>query len=296
MTVPTLSDFFAVNGRVVPAAEASISILDLGFLRGVGAFETFRTYAGHPHALGEHLRRLWACAAMFDLAPCFSEGDVRRAVAEILARSGHRELRVNVVVSPGEHTAGVFGATRPTWVLIAREVHAPPDDWYANGVAVTTFDGTRPHPTLKTTNYLSGKRGLAAAEAVGAHEALYVDAAGHVTEGVTSNVLVLRGNRVTTPAAGCLPGITRAGLRPVAEAAGLSWEEAPLTRADLGAADEVWITSAVREILPVVRVDGQAVTAGRVGPWAKQLRQTYHHTCIEQARADATGFSKAAGA
>lgn len=293
------TDYFAVNGRVVPAAEASISILDLGFLRGVGAFETFRTYGGHPHALGAHLRRLWACAATFDLAPCFSEADVRRAVTDILVKSAHAELRVNVVVSPGEHTAGVFGASRPTWVLIAREVHAPAEEMYTHGVAVTTFDGVRPHPTLKTTNYLSGKRGLAAAEAVGAHEALYVSPAGHVTEGVTSNVVVLHGTCVTTPNAQCLAGITRAGLRPVAEAAGLQWTEGPLTRAALATADEIWITSAVREVLPVVRVDGQpvggGVGAGTVGPWAKRLRTAYHQACIEQSRAEAQGFHQAAG-
>lgn len=290
------TDHFAVNGRVVPAAEASISILDLGFLRGVGAFETFRTYGGHPHALGEHLRRLWECAATFDLSPCFSEAEARRAVAEILTRSHHAELRVNIVVSPGEHTAGVFGASKPTWVLIARDLHAPPGAWYADGVGVTTFDGIRPHPTLKTTNYLSGKRGLAAAEAQGAHEALYVDGQGHVTEGVTSNVVILRGTRVTTPHADCLSGITRAGLRTVAEAAGLQWEEAALTRADLAAADEVWITSAVREVLPVVTVDGRAVADGRVGPWAKRLRTAYHQACIDQSRAEALGFRQAAGA
>ena len=290
------TDYFAVNGRVVPAAQASISILDLGFLRGVGAFETFRTYGGgHPHALSEHLRRLWACAATFELAPCFSEADARRAVIEILGKSGHRELRVNVVVSPGEHTAGVFGASRPTWVLIARDVHAPAEELYTAGVGVTTFDGVRPHPTLKTTNYLSGKRGLAAAEAAGAHEALYVDPDGHVTEGVTSNVVLLHGTRITTPLANCLSGITRAGLRPIAESAGLQWTEGVVTRADLATADEVWITSAVREVLPVVRVDAHAVGNGRVGPWAKRLRSAYHHACIEQARADAQGFCQAVG-
>ena len=72
------TDYFAVNGRIVPAAEATVSVLDLGFLRGVGAFETLRTYGGHPHQLGEHLHRLWESAAAFDLTPCFSDADATR--------------------------------------------------------------------------------------------------------------------------------------------------------------------------------------------------------------------------
>ena len=108
------TDYFAVNGRVVPAAEATVSVLDLGFLRGIGAFETLRTYGGNPHALGEHLRRLWESAASFGIAPFFSEADVRRILKEIRAKSGHAELRANFVVSPGEHTTGVFGAGKPT--------------------------------------------------------------------------------------------------------------------------------------------------------------------------------------
>ena len=104
-----MSDLFAVNGRIVPAEQASVSVLDLGFLRGVGAFETLRTYGGHPHQLREHLHRLWESAAAFDLKPFFSETDARRIIADIRTRSGHDELRVNFVVTPGENTSGVFG-------------------------------------------------------------------------------------------------------------------------------------------------------------------------------------------
>lgn len=281
------TDYFAVNGRVVPAAEATVSVLDLGFLRGVGAFETLRTYGGHPHQLGEHLKRLWESAAAFDLTPCFSNADARRLIAEIRTRSGHDELRVNFVVTPGENTHGVFGCGTPTWVMIARDVHAPPDSAYEQGVTAVTFDATRHLPTLKTTNYLVGKTGLLLAEKAGAHEAFYVNEQGYVTEGVTSNLLVVQGKRVLTPVSDCLPGITKAGIRPLAEAAGLIWYECNLTRDDLYTADEVWITSAVREVMPVVKVDGRAIHDGKVGAWAKRLRPLYHQQCIAEARRDA---------
>jgi branched-chain amino acid aminotransferase len=281
------TDYFAVNGRVVPAAEATVSVLDLGFLRGVGAFETLRTYGGYPHGLSEHLRRLWESAASFAVTPFFTEADVRRLLSEIRQRSGHDELRANFVVSPGDHTTGVFGAAKPTWVIIARDVHAPPESSYANGVTAVTFEAMRHLPTLKTTNYLTGKLGLALAEQAGAHEAFYVSPEGYVTEGVTSNVLVVQGKRVMTPVQDCLPGITKAGLRPLAESAGLTWYECDLTRDDLYTADEIWITSAVREVMPIVAVDGKLIADGKVGPWARHMRAAYHAHCIAEARRDA---------
>lgn len=281
------TDHFAINGRIVPAAEATISVLDLGFLRGVGAFETLRTYGGHPHALGDHLHRLWESAAAFGIQPFFSELEVRRLLAEIRQKSGHSELRANFVVSPGEHTSGVFGAGTPTWVIIAREVHAPPESTYEQGVTAVTFDATRHLPTLKTTNYLVGKTGMALADKAGAHEAFYVSPEGYVTEGVTSNVLIVQGKRLMTPVADCLPGITKSGIRPLAEAAGLTWYECNLTRDDLYTADEVWITSAVRELMPVVAVDGKRIHDGHVGPWAKRLRADYRAHCISAALQDA---------
>jgi len=282
-------DYFAVNGRVVPAAEATISVLDLGFLRGVGGFETMRTYGGGcPHALGEHLRRLWESCAAFGLAPVVDEATVRAVIAEIRRVSGHDELRVNLIVTPGINTNGVFGATaQPTWVVIARDLHAPPESAYRDGVTAITFNAARHLPTLKTTNYLTGTAGLMQAEKAGAHEAFYVSEDGYVTEGVTSNVLVVQGRRVMTPVVDCLPGITKAGIRPLAEEAGLSWYECRLTCDDLYLADEVWITSAVREILPVVAVDSRRIADGRPGQWAKRLRGLYHRACIAQSRREA---------
>ena len=281
-------DFFSVNGRVVSAADATISVLDLGFLRGVGAFETFRTYGGgHPHALGEHLTRIWESSEAIGLKPFFTEADIRRLVAELRTRGGHDEMRVNLIVTPGSHTSGVFGADTPSWVMIARDLHAPSEEMYQRGVTAVTFDATRHLPTLKTTNYLSGKTGMMLAEKAGAHEALYVDPDGYVTEGVTSNVLIIKGKRLMTPSIDCLPGITKAGIRPIAESQGLDWYECRLTRDDIYLADEVWITSAVRELLPVVAVDGKPIHDGLSGAWAKRIRPLYHARCVHDARRDA---------
>ncbi len=279
-------DFFAINGRVVPAAQATISVLDLAFLRGVGAFETLRTYDGHPHQVREHMDRLWKAAAACNIPPCFSETDLRQVIAEILVRSRHPDLRVNIVVSPGDHTVGVFGAASPRWVVIARDVHAPEPEAYAFGVAVVTVPGKRLFPEVKSTCYLPGVQPMQIAGRTNAHEALYVQEDGSVTEGITSNVLAVRGSVVTTPVKNCLPGMTKAGIKPLAIAAGMTWVEDRLTAVDLATADEVWITSSVRELLPVTRIDGRPVANGEVGPWAKLIGPQYRAWSIASAKQD----------
>jgi branched-chain amino acid aminotransferase len=280
-------DLALVNGRQLPLAEASVSVLDLGFLRGLGAFETLRTYRQHPHALDQHLDRLAAAGQALGIPTILQAAEFRPLLTAAIAACGYPEVRVNLIVTPGPHTDGVFGAAEPTWIAILRELHEPPAQWYRDGVACITFRGSRVCPQFKTTAYITGREGLLAAERAGAQEALYVEGDGQVSEGVTSNVLLLKDGCVLSPEADNLPGITRAGLEPLARAAGLDWRCARITTEDLYAADEVWLSSAVRELLPVVQVNAQPIAGGRPGPWAARLRASYRHAATAQAAADA---------
>lgn len=283
-------DMVWLGRHALPAHEAQVSIFDLGFLRGIAAFESLRTYAGQPHGLRDHLARLWTTCAQFGLAPLHDDSTVRAQIAELHQRSGHDEVRINFVVTPGLNTDGLFGhAEQPTWVIIARRLVLPPPDWYTTGVGVVTFRGQRVLPELKTTNYLSGQEGIRAAQAAGAVEALYVDAAGQVSEGVTSNLLVVRGGRICEASEACLPGITKQHLAELAIEEGILWQQEVLRRDDLLSADEVWLTSSIRELMPVVRVDGQIIGDGRPGPLAQRLIPRFHARCAAAARRDAGG-------
>ena len=282
-----MSDLAIINGELMPLSEARISVLDLGFLRGVGAFETFRTYGGHPHALGEHVNRLWRAAASLGIEPCFEEAELRRLCHQAFTEMGVEDLRVNLVVTPGLHTHGVFGAANPTWVALLRELVPPPAEWYEHGVSAVTFRGERIHPEIKTTSYITGRRGLIKAAEQQAHEAFYLDHNDCVTEGVTSNIMIREGERVIVPAAECLPGITIAGLEPIAKALGLSWSREAIPTSRLYAADEVWISSAIRELVPVVAIDGHQVADGKPGTHARTLRERYHAKCSADAERDA---------
>ncbi len=281
-------DLVHLNGSVVAPHDAKISVFDTGFLRGVGVFETLRTFNGHPYALREHLDRLWAGAAELDIPQLHSIEIVRQQIAELYKQCGHDELRINIIVSPGDNTDGLFGAEKPTWVLIAKQLHAVPETLYSNGGTAITFAGVRALPHIKTTNYLSGRQGYAHVQAAKANEGFYVDEQGCVCEGITSNILIIRKNTVYDPAAQSLRGITKMGLRTVAEQAGLSWSEQSVTRDDCYTADELLITSSIRLVLPIVQLDGKTIANGKPGLWAQKLLPLYRTFCTKHACADAT--------
>jgi len=276
-----------IDDQAVTATEAKVSVFDLGFLRGMAAFESLRTYDGHPHALHAHLARLWTCTRAFGLDALHDEQTVRQQIRMLLETGNLRDCRINFIATPGRNTNGLFGAENPTWVIIARALKTMPAEHYQNGISVVSFTGQRLLPELKTTNYLSGQHGMQAAAKDGASEAIYVDEDGLVHEGVTSNVLLLRNNRVVEPTSRCLAGITKQLLRERAEAAGLGWQSAAIYLDDLLAAEEVWITSSIRELVPVVSLDGHPIGKGRPGPWAQRLGPDFHRHCVRQARLDA---------
>ncbi|MDA3959212.1 MAG: aminotransferase class IV [Planctomycetota bacterium] len=282
-----MPDMALVNGQLTTLAEATVSVCDLGFLRGIGAFETLRSYAGHPHALSEHLRRLGAAAEALGIPPVLTEVEFRPQLAAAVQATGYSDVRVNLIVTPGLHTDGVFGADQPTVVVLLRELHEPPAAWYTDGVGAVTFRGARVCPQFKTTAYITGREGLLAAERAGAHEAIYCDEQGLIAEGVTSNVLILKDGAVLSPRISNLPGITRAGLQPLARAAGLEWQQADLTRDTCFEADEMWISSAVRELVPIVTLDGHSIGSGHPGPWASRLRAAYRAAAEADAARDA---------
>lgn len=293
MSPPHPAGHCVINGQLLPLAEARISPLDLGFLRGIGVFETLRTYDGHPHALADHLQRLWQAARVFGVSELFSEREARAWIRALRQLCPDSELHINIIVTPGIVGEGVFGTSGPaTWVLIARPLRPHPAAFYEQGLTVITHrvaaEEQRIFPTLKTTSYVSGFVPLARARAAAAHEALYVLPDGCLSEGVTSNVLLRRGDWVSTPPAHrCLPGITLSRLRPIAESLGLRWRSAELQLADLYSADEVWLSSSLREVLPVVRVDDRPIGDGRIGAWWPRLHAAYRQHCLESARAEA---------
>jgi branched-chain amino acid aminotransferase len=172
-------------------------------------------------------------------------------------------------------------ASAPLRVVLVEPLSPPPASWYRDGIAVVTARteraGDAAQGGAKVGNYLASLLALKVAKAAGAQEALIVDTAGRVIEGTTSNVFLVRGGQVITPPeqAGILPGITRAHLVEIAAEIGHPVQFSAIVPADLAAADEVFISSSIREVVPVVRVDEHTVGNGRPGPITRALHEAF---------------------
>ena len=266
-----------VNGALRDPADASVPVLDRGFTVGDGVFETVKAVEGHPFALGRHLDRLARSAAGLGL-PAPDRELVRQACAEVLAANPVPLGRLRITYTGGLAPLGSDrGDTGPTLV-----VALGPVPHRADTAAVVTVPWTRNEHSatagIKTTSYAENVVALARAHEHGADEAILGNTAGLLCEGTASNVFVVLGGRLLTPplSSGCLAGITRALALRWSDA-----EEADLPLSVLREADEVFLTSSLRDIQPVTRVDDRELP-GTPGPVTAALAVVF----TERAAAD----------
>ena len=281
-----------VEGKLVPPEQALVPVLDRGFLYGDSVYEVVRTYAGRPFELERHLARMDKTARRIDLTLPPRETVVRE-LQRTLDAAGNPESYARVVVTRG---VGEFGLSpllargQNRLVIIVRPLSAPPEEQYARGLqmAIARTRRNPPQaldPALKTGNYLNNILALREAHEAGADDAILLDLGGRVTEGTTSNVFfVQRGVLVTPPLAlGMLEGVTRGLFIEIARAEGMLLREEPHGPEALAAADEVFMTSTLREAMPVtslVFLDSpgeqvRQVGKGAPGPIAKRLRAAF---------------------
>jgi branched-chain amino acid aminotransferase len=264
-----------IDGVIHPLAEARVSVTDRGFLYGDSVFETLRTYGGAVFALDRHLARLARSAALVRIDLPVPIGVIGDEVRSAVAASGNAESYVRVTITRGSGELGLDPALagRALRVIIVIELVPPPAAAYEHGIRAVTYRVRRVAEATgvegaKLGNYLVSVLAVRAARERGAAEALIVDAAGRIVEGATSNVFFARGNLLVTPPeeAGILPGITRALVLDAARDLGMEITfDAPLAD-EVSAFDEVFVSSSIREMLPVVSVDDVSVGNGKPGP------------------------------
>jgi branched-chain amino acid aminotransferase len=274
----------SIDGVLVAPDAAKVSVYDRGFVYGDAIFEVLRTYRGKPFVLDEHLARLRRSADRVFLRLPVDDVTLRGEVESAIAAAQNAEAYVRIIVTRGTGPLSLDpdSAGPPLRIILVEPVVPPPRDAYVRGIEAATVQTRRPVDETaatgaKVTNYLESLLAVRAAKVRGAEEALIVDARGEVVEGATSNVFIVRGNRVTTPPedAGILAGITRAHVIATAAGSGVAVEERRLRPGDLYAADEVFITSSIRELLPVVLVDGHAIGTGTPGPTVRMLHRAF---------------------
>ncbi len=275
--------YLSTLGRPVGPDEARVSVFDRGFLFGDDVFETMRTAGGRPLEIDRHLARLTRSADAIGLSLPWSESELRAVIDETHRASGNDESYVRMVVTRGTGPLRLDPRTAddPTLVVIVQPLRLPSAQRYARGLAAMivemTTTGSGLDPTIKSGNYLGNIQALRRAIAHGAEDAILCNAAGRIAEGATSNVFMVAAGVVVTPpvTAGLLPGITRGVVCELGRELGLVLEEQPILPDELRRAEEVFLTSSVRAIMPVTRLDGREVGAGVEGATTRRLRERY---------------------
>jgi len=264
-----------VNGAFVPLAEARVPVLDRGFLFADGIYEVVPAYGGKPFALREHLARLARSLRELAITNPHSEAEWAGLAARLMEQNGGGDCMIYFQVTRGapEKRGHAFPVnTKPTVVGLCHALPVPGEVALRDGVgAVTRPDIRWGRCDIKSIALLPNILASQAAFEQSCNEAI-LHRDGRVTEGASSNVFAVLGNSVVTPSKGpeILPGITRDVLLEALRAAKVPVQERRLTLTELRSAEEIWLTSSTREVLPVTKLDGEPVGSRKPGTlWKK---------------------------
>ena len=270
-----------LNGRLVPAKEAVISVFDHGFLYGDGIYETMRVYDGVTFMLDEHLRRLYRSASIIGLSIPFDVDSLKAYVYDTLIANSLKDAFVRLTISRGHGPIGLDPdlCPSPTVVIIAQEMKDYPKSFYEKGISVIIAETKRNfrealNPQIKSLNFLNNILAKIEAKKKGAYDAIMLNVYGKLAEGTISNIFFFKDNVICTPSTECgiLDGITRGIVIEIAMRYGLIVKEGEFTMEDLYSAEEVFITNTTLEVMPVSKVDDKEYIVGDI---TKLLHKAY---------------------
>lgn len=262
----------AVSGRgVVSPDEPAVFADDEGFLRGRAAFETTRVYGGKPFRLDAHLERFANSAARLNL-PTLDRPLFRELTAQALAAAGEADCFVRLYLTPGREGRG-----EPVALVLVESLPLELEDTRARGIRLISLPlGLEPSLLggVKSTSYALNMAAVDEAKRRGSDDAVFLGPKGVVMEGPTTNIWWRQGNVLFTPALelGILQGVTRGALIELAVDQGYEVEVGVYPLDALARAEEAFTSSAVREVMPVVGLDGRPIGDGAPGPAAQELQ------------------------
>jgi branched-chain amino acid aminotransferase len=264
-----------VDGHITPTKEARVPVLDRGFLYGDSVYEVFRTYSGVPLFFEEHWVRLENSARLIHMHVTQSREEIteqiRATVQATSAGENSKDVYVRYVVTRGEGPVDLYPNPdlKTRYVIIVNAVPEWSPDFYRIGMKAA-IPTVRRNPTdaldpnIKGGNYLNNVIAITQARELGADESIILNRDGYVTEASNSNVFFVLDGELVTPgaAAGNLRGITKKAARDACAAQGLTVNECDVHAKDLDRTTECFVTSATREVMPIVSLrldDGRTV-------------------------------------
>ncbi len=274
-----------INGKLFDKADAKISVYDHCLLYGDGVFEGIRIYDGKIFRLREHVERLFESARHIKLEIPLTREQLMEAISSTVKANNKVNGYIRPLVTRG---AGYLGldprkTSDPQVIIIVDDISLYPAEVYESGMKLATVSTIRNHPNalnprIKSCNYLNNILAKIEAVQAGCLEALMLNHKGEIAECSGDNIFLVKHGILRTPGidAGILEGVTRNAVIELAKAAQIPVQELALTRHDVYAADECFLTGTAAEVIPVVECDGRPIGSGKPGPVTRQLRERFH--------------------
>lgn len=266
-----------LNGAFLPVSEAKIGVYDLGLLRGFGIYEALTTFGRTPFRMRDHMERFRRSATSLQIEIPVSDAEIAEILARLIESNipDGKEAVIRIVLTGGEAIEGLrHNPKSPTFYVLVEELAPLPREVYESGTSVTVFDFQRQFPESKTTNYIQAVMLQDERVRAGAIEILYT-AHNHVLECATSNFFIVKDGALITAKDNILYGITRKVTLELARAL-MPVEERDVSVEEMYAADEAFLTSSFKDIVPVVKVGERVIGDGRVGLHTKKLIEAFH--------------------
>ncbi len=267
-----------LNGKFLPLDQAFVPVLDRGFIFGDGVYEVIPAYGGKLFRLAQHLARLDHSLGGVRIANPLTHAAWGKVLVDLIgknAANGSPDQYIYLQVTRGvaKRDHAFPKDVTPTVFAMSNPFPPIPESYTTQGIAAVTLDDIRwKYCHIKAITLLPNI--LLRQEALdrGAAEAILVRD-GEVTEGAASNLFIVSNNTVITPPKGptLLPGITRDLILELAQANNIAQREALIKENELRTADEIWLTSSTKEIMPVIQLDGKAVSGGKPGPMWQRM-------------------------
>jgi D-alanine transaminase len=269
-----------LNGEFTPLSEAKISVLDRGFLFGDGIYEVVPVYQGKPFRMTQHMARLSRSLAAIEIANPLSAAGWEGLVSRLIELQGPIDQAVYFQVTRGvakrDHAFPSTPVTPTVFAMSNPFQRLGPADWAKGITATTAVDERWLHCDIKSVSLLGNVLARQSAVAQGAYEAiLFRD--GFLTEGAAANIWVVRDGVLLAPPRSnlLLEGIRYGLMEQLAADCGVALEFRQITRAEVESADELLLTSATKEVLPILQLDGRPVGTGAPGAVFTKLRAAY---------------------
>lgn len=272
-----------IDGNYLPVAEASIPVLDWGFLHSDATYDVAHVWHGRFFRIDDYLDRFHRGMVNLRMSVAYSRDEIRAVMFELVRRSGLRDAYVEIVCTRGMPAPG---SRDPRSCENRFFAFAIPFVWIANeqlrergmNLLISSRQRIPPesvNPRIKNYHWLDMVMGLFEAYDANADSAVLIDGEGNLVEGPGFNIFARFGERVITPARGVLEGVTRATVLELLRAEAIQVSEDILPAASARAADEIFITSTAGGVMPVTRIDGESVGKGLPGELTNRLKQAY---------------------